>query len=159
MEYCNKEDLIKREQYYLELLNPEYNICTTAGSTLGKLHSEETKAKIAEAAIGRIHSEETKAKIAEAGIGRRHSEETKQKMSVYNSGQFKKGVFKAKPEGSGTPSQPIEVTDLQTSKKTTYDSMGEAARALDIPCSAIPDYFRKNQKKPYKLRYVFLKLT
>jgi len=27
LEYCNsKQDLIKREQYYIDLLNPEYNI-------------------------------------------------------------------------------------------------------------------------------------
>jgi len=26
LEYCDSEDLIKREQYYLELLKPEYNI-------------------------------------------------------------------------------------------------------------------------------------
>jgi group I intron endonuclease len=26
LEYCLKEDLVKREQYYIDLLNPEYNI-------------------------------------------------------------------------------------------------------------------------------------
>lgn len=46
LEYCKLEDLIKREQYYLDTLRPEYNICKTAGSTLGKLHTEETKVKI-----------------------------------------------------------------------------------------------------------------
>ena len=34
LEYCEKDVLIEREQYYMDLLNPEYNICKTAGSRL-----------------------------------------------------------------------------------------------------------------------------
>jgi len=32
LEYCDSEDLIKREQYYIDLLKPEYNILKRAGS-------------------------------------------------------------------------------------------------------------------------------
>jgi hypothetical protein len=46
LEYCNKEDCIIREQYYLNLLKPEYNILPTAGSLLGYKHSEESKDKM-----------------------------------------------------------------------------------------------------------------
>jgi hypothetical protein len=42
LEYCNKESLINREQYYIDLLKPEYNICKIAGSMLGFKHSEKT---------------------------------------------------------------------------------------------------------------------
>lgn len=45
LEYCNKEDRINREQYYLDLLKPEYNICKTAGSMLGFKHSAKTLLK------------------------------------------------------------------------------------------------------------------
>jgi group I intron endonuclease len=38
--------LIQREQYYIDLLNPEYNICKIAGSNLGFKHSEITKEKL-----------------------------------------------------------------------------------------------------------------
>jgi group I intron endonuclease len=51
LEYCNEEDLIKREQYYFDLLEPNYNICTVAGSTLGRLHRAESKEKISKAKI------------------------------------------------------------------------------------------------------------
>lgn len=37
--------LFKREQYYLDLLKPKYNIALKAGSLLGFKHSEETKLK------------------------------------------------------------------------------------------------------------------
>jgi len=42
LEYCNNKSLKIREQYYLDLLKPEYNICKTAGSMLGFKHSLKT---------------------------------------------------------------------------------------------------------------------
>lgn len=48
LEYCKKEDLMNREQYYMDCLKPEYNILKIAGSSLGFKHSEETKVKIKE---------------------------------------------------------------------------------------------------------------
>lgn len=35
LEYCKEEERISREQYYMDLLNPEYNILKKAGSVLG----------------------------------------------------------------------------------------------------------------------------
>lgn len=40
LENCDPNILIEREQYYLDLLNPEYNILKKAGSLLGFRHSE-----------------------------------------------------------------------------------------------------------------------
>jgi len=54
-------------------------------------------------------------------------------------------------------SQKIEVMDLETGTKTTYYSMGEAARALDITQSTITRYFTRNNPKPCKGRYLFTK--
>ena len=79
IEYCEPSNVIAREQFYLDLLKPEYNILVKAGSSLGFKHAEETKQKIGEASQGRKHSEETKRKMGEAQIGRKHSEDTKEK--------------------------------------------------------------------------------
>lgn len=46
LEYCDLDVLIKREQYYIDLLKPEYNIINIANSRLGSKQSEETKTKI-----------------------------------------------------------------------------------------------------------------
>nr|QJQ35221.1 GIY-YIG endonuclease [Fusarium ramigenum]SNU76836.1 TPA: GIY-YIG endonuclease [Fusarium oxysporum f. sp. lycopersici]SNU77060.1 TPA: GIY-YIG endonuclease [Fusarium oxysporum f. sp. cucumerinum]SNU77837.1 TPA: GIY-YIG endonuclease [Fusarium oxysporum]SNU76885.1 TPA: GIY-YIG endonuclease [Fusarium oxysporum f. sp. lycopersici] len=47
LEYCEQPDLlIEREQYYIDLLNPEYNICKVAGSRSGCKHSPETLLKL-----------------------------------------------------------------------------------------------------------------
>ena len=40
LEYCEPNLLIKREQYYIDLLNPEYNI-KVASSKIGFKHSED----------------------------------------------------------------------------------------------------------------------
>nr|YP_010218764.1 GIY-YIG endonuclease [Morchella brunnea]UBU98575.1 GIY-YIG endonuclease [Morchella brunnea] len=79
LEFCEKSDLLEREQYYLDrpvfglpslnfywerffffiykikkrkLLKPEYNILKIAGSSLGFKHSEDTKAKISKCLKG-----------------------------------------------------------------------------------------------------------
>jgi group I intron endonuclease len=43
LEYCDKFNLIEREQHYINMLKPEYNVLKIAGSNLGFKHSESTK--------------------------------------------------------------------------------------------------------------------
>jgi hypothetical protein len=52
----------------------------------------------------------------------------------------------------------IEVADLELVTKTTYESIHEAARALNIAQSRISMYFNRDQKKPINGRYVFRKI-
>jgi len=66
LEYCNKQESIKREQYYLDLLKPEYNILAIAGSPLGRKLSLETRIKLSKSKLGTNHSEETKALMSKA---------------------------------------------------------------------------------------------
>jgi len=46
LEYCNEENVLEREQYYMDLFKPEYNIVEIAGSTLGYKHTPESLAKM-----------------------------------------------------------------------------------------------------------------
>lgn len=103
LEYCDIADLTEREQYYLDKLNPKYNILKIAGSSLGHKLTEETKAKISKsiflkkkmgiyvneksALYGRTHSEETRALMAikkfganNPLFGKTHTEESKELM-------------------------------------------------------------------------------
>ena len=73
LEYCKPDLLIKREQYYIDLLEPEYNILKVAESTLGFKHLEATKVRISinntgmnNPLIGKKHSYETRKKIGES---------------------------------------------------------------------------------------------
>ena len=46
LEYCDAKDLVKKEQYYMDILNPEYNVLNTAYSSLGYKHTKESLVKI-----------------------------------------------------------------------------------------------------------------
>jgi group I intron endonuclease len=76
LEFCDVEALLTREQHYFDTLHPEFNICKVAGSTLGRFHGPETRAKIAAKATGRKappRSAEHRAKISIAHKGRAKS--------------------------------------------------------------------------------------
>jgi len=87
LEYCEKEDLIKREQYYIDTLNPEFNMCKVAGSCLGKKLSGETKRKISEMHKGKRLSKEHREKISIANKGKTVSEEARRKIGDGNRGE------------------------------------------------------------------------
>lgn len=79
---CDKQNLLAYEQFYIDALNPYFNISPTAGNTLGCKCSEETKRKIAEANRGKRPSEEARRKMGASHKGSRRSEETKAKISL-----------------------------------------------------------------------------
>jgi len=60
LEYCPLELTLSREQYYLDLLKPEYNILKIAGSSKGYTHTPESKAKYSSRTI----SEQTLKKMS-----------------------------------------------------------------------------------------------
>ena len=63
LEYCDLSCLIKKEQYYMDILKPEYNICKTAASWLGNKHTKKTIELMRTTRIGRKHSAETITKL------------------------------------------------------------------------------------------------
>jgi group I intron endonuclease len=85
IEYCEPKDAIKREQYYIDLLVPEYNILKTAGSSLGYKHTEEALAKLRGRKGEWKLSEETVARLRERATGRKHTEETIAKIRASTS--------------------------------------------------------------------------
>ncbi len=128
LKYCSRAQCIKGEQYYIDLLKPEYNILKIAGSLLGFKHSDESRAK-----MSAPKSEEHKANISASKMGNSY-------------GKNQPNALK------------IQVTDLELNTKTTYNSTHEAARALNIPQSSISCNLKSKKQKPYKGRYVFTKI-
>jgi group I intron endonuclease len=137
LEYCDKEKCREKEDCYLTLLDPEYNILPKAGSLLGFKHSDETRALLSS-----LNKGENNPMFGMTG----------------RTGENHPNFGKPRPEGAGSPAQKIEVFDKETNKTTSYDSLGEAARALNINYRVISNYFRQNQEKPYKKRYIFKKV-
>lgn len=60
IEYCGQNNIASREQSYLNSLNPEYNLCKIAYSSLGRKATEETKALMSSVRIGLKHTEASK---------------------------------------------------------------------------------------------------
>lgn len=82
-----KEDLILREQLYLDTLKPYFNICKIAGSILGVKRSEKTKKKMSESLKGRKPTLEHRKKLSLWQKGRKLPEEHKRKISESNKGR------------------------------------------------------------------------
>lgn len=96
---CEREDLIKTEQYFIDSYKPYFNNSPTAGSCLGNKWSDQQKKRRSELysgkthpMFGKHHAEEAKRKNSEwhkefqSGenhpfFGRQHTDETKKKMS------------------------------------------------------------------------------
>lgn len=84
LEYCEIEDLINREQFYIDQLNPIYNILRVAGSSLGYQHTEVYKELFSgenHPFFGKTHTESTKDQIRESKLGSTISEDVKKKIS------------------------------------------------------------------------------
>lgn len=154
LEYCDPKNLIKREQYYLDKLKPEYNILRIAGSSLGFKHSADSlifshlnllnanpkyRAKRIEQ-LKRLHADpEYIAKRLEH-LKRLHSTQ-EHKQQIKQLGKNNKG--RPKTDGSGKPSFPIEVLDLETGIKTIYTSINEAARSIEVAQSSMSLAFKR----------------
>lgn len=118
LEYCDKEKVIQREQYYLDLLQPEYNILKFARSNFNFRHSEETKAKMKELAKNRIYSEEFRARS--------------KKLNLYRSEELKEQDKKRLLELNKSKGHPIEVLNILTNQKVIYSSIRQTANNLGV---------------------------
>lgn len=83
-----KENLLAREQHYLDTLNPTFNICKVANSSLGVKRTEEYKRKMSLSKKGKPHRPECKAEKSarqkgwQQALGFKHTEEAKRNISL-----------------------------------------------------------------------------
>lgn len=75
LEYCDKDILLKREQYYIDTLKPKYNLLTVTVSRLGVKHTKESIKKISE----------SKKYCVSSFLGKNHTSESKLEISNRNS--------------------------------------------------------------------------
>lgn len=98
----NEEDLKKKEQVFLSLVKPEYNLCKIAYRTTGYKHTAKWKEENSKRMIGnkhtsgkkRIQTEATRKKISESLKGKRHSDESYKKAAEKKKGMipWNKGI-------------------------------------------------------------------
>ena len=99
LEECVKDDLLLREQFYIDQHrdNPKMtNICLVAGSPLGIKHSDETRARMSAVQMGRVHSDESRANQSAAQMGHGFSDEARANMSAAQKGRTISDEHRAK---------------------------------------------------------------
>lgn len=155
LEYCDRNCVIEREQYYMDFFKPKYNILKIAGSPLGYKHTPEALKKLSLSGTGRKHSEEAKHKIRVANIGNSISNEirlkisnTKLKANFKHSEDAKLKIGEASLVRNGWVTY---VTNVKTGKTESYLSRHKAAIALNISPLTLKRYIES--KKLYKNTY------
>lgn len=150
LEYCNKDILIKREQFYIDTLKPEYNLLNKAGSRLGFKTSELTKLKISKSLVGFKASKNTKEKLKLAKLGVPRDDLTKKKLREHllKLNTIKRNNIK------------VTILDLDTKLTFEYESIREAAKSIGSYANNLIKYeklqLNKNYTKPFKNRYVIV---
>ena len=178
LEYCDKSNLILREQYYFNKLNPQYNILKISGSSWDFKHSEKTKTKISKslkeiykkeksALFGRTHTEETrklmslkKAKNNNPLFGKTHSKDTIELMRQKALGRIHSEETKLKM--SAVRGNPVNIYEKCSSASEGFKLIGSfvsarrAGKFLDISGSTVIRYM--NSGDIFKERYKFSSL-
>lgn len=141
LEYCDPKVLLEREQYYMDLLEPEYNILKKAGSSLGHKHTEETLAKLR----GRVFSSETIEKMRNSKLNTKLSEEHKKNISI----AMKAAVAEFNVTTKGMK---VLVVNLETNTSEEYPSIRSTASTLNTHMETIRRCIKAN--KPYLGKYL-----
>lgn len=153
LEHCERKDLLAREQYYLDLIKPEYNMLKVAGSSLGFKHdektitffknerklNEESKSKLSLAASSRVLTELEKEKLSNIRLGKKLSEITRKRISESITSQIGVSVI---------------VKDLETQTEKSFDSLTRAAEYLGVSRTAVKKCCDQNSilKKKYEIK-------
>ena len=164
IEYCLSEDTIKREQYYLDNFDFEYNVLANAKSLAGYKHTAETLAKFKgrQNLLGFKHLAETLEMLREINTGKIHTEEAKEVMRdswakrklksdnleldllneiiplvhLRNDKQMSKNNKKGKI---------VVVTNIATTVATEYKSISEAATVLNLTRVTLRKYIKNKE--------------
>jgi group I intron endonuclease len=143
LEYCNKDEVLVKEQCYIDLFKPEYNILTKAGSSFGYKHSQKTlkKFKI------RTVSVETRFNLSKSAKGRVLSEETKAKISVARKGIKLSDITRAKLSRISTMTRGLAVLvyNIQTGEEREYLTVTKAALALNVSRTTIKNNIKSGK--------------
>jgi group I intron endonuclease len=149
LEFTNNEDLLSRENFYIETLKPEYNILKNASNSSGYKHTQKSIEKITKSTLGKKRSLDIRKAMSVSRMGNLNpmfgkvvSNITRAKISSTLKGTKNK------------PSFPVEVLDLENNQTTNYSSMREAARSIGANYSTLIRRGKNNSLKAYKGRYV-----
>lgn len=121
LEYTTLENILEREQYYLDFLKPEYNILKIAGSSLGFKYSEETKAKM------KVRSKKQQENLKNLQLDPEYRAKNLEHLKrLHSSPEHLEHLKRI----HSIQSHQVSVLDTLTDQVTVYPSISAAARAI-----------------------------
>jgi group I intron endonuclease len=155
LEYTEpNENPVEKEQLYLDLLEPEYNILETAGSSLGYKHSEETLRYFREK---RIVTDETRKNLSIAARERILPQEVRDKISDKRKGITLSEETRAKISESAIILRGVKVTitNIETTEILSFDNLTAAAKHIGVSRPAIAKALKTGNlvKGIYKINF------
>lgn len=157
IEYCLPEDTLKREQYYLDNFDFEYNVLAKADSLAGYKHTAETLAKFKgrQNLLGYKHLPETLEMLREINTAKLHTEEAKEVMrNSWAQRKLKSDNLKldllneinpSKSKKEGISGKIVVVTNIETNVSTEYKSISEAATVLNLTRVTLRKYIKNKE--------------
>lgn len=124
----NKKDLIIREQYYLDTLHPEFNICKIAGNILGTKRSKKVVEKVRLKNLGSKRTPEQCKKMSERLIGTKRTKESIEKQLASRKGFKHSEESKEKIRQWHLGKKPSQKTRDKISKGKKGRGYGEEVR-------------------------------
>jgi len=141
IEYVPSSEVISREQYYIDLLKPEYNILPAAGSRHGYKSSPETIEKLKIFSKTQEHIERLNSHNSSA--------EQQERLRIHNSSQehlerlLKNSLLKARK---------VKVLDTLSNETNVFNSINEAGRFMGCSETAVRKALKDLEEKKDSLR-------
>ena len=145
LEYCRADELVLREQYYLDLIEPEYNILTNSYSLLGYKHSPENIAKFKLKKI----SQEHKDILSLTHLGKVVSQETRDKLSLATTNYKKnnplspEALANIKVKTTEREGVSVSLLNTQTNERVDFPTMTQAGEYLGVKRQAIRNAIKR----------------
>ena len=158
LEECESENLLIREQHFIDILNPRYNICKIAGNSLGTKRTQEAKLNISKAQKERFKN----TNVWNKGIPRTKEEIENHRKKITGKPSKKKGIKLSKDscnnisnglkgrnlsqEHKNNLSKKVIEYDINGNILNVFVSLTEAAKDVNSFVSNLQRAMKNNKK-------------
>ena len=156
LEFCTVDEIVQREQFWIDELKPTYNLVTVVDGKYTYRHTEESKEKMSASQKERFSDPEQRRQLTEL-----HETWAKSPENIAQLLEAQR-IWLSDPENvkKSLPflkRKKVSVLDLESKVETLYPSMTEAAKAMGCSRSTLNYWLTSNKSKaPIKGRYTIV---
>lgn len=156
LEFCTVDEIVAKEQFWIEKLKPSYNLVTVVDGNYTYTHTAEAKEKMSNFQKARFADPEQKKQLSEL-----HDKWAKSPENIAQLLEAQR-IWLSDPENvkKSLPylkRKKVKVLDLETNIETLYPSFTEAAKAMGCNRTTLNYWLKGNKSKaPIKGRYTIV---